>query len=162
LPLARFLGRQRQVDEALRLCEDAWRAGPAEAVAEAAVAVVRGGGTTDEQLQAVERRVVAAIEQQPDSARLGPAPAELPDTQGKYTEAITQYRQVLQRDPQHVGALNNLAWLLTLKEGQGEEALALIQRAIDRTGPRADVLDTRAVAFLTTGQSKPALDDLQE
>jgi predicted Zn-dependent protease len=58
-------------------------------------------------------------------------------------------------------ALNNLAWLLAQQgKKQTEEALALINRALDHHGAAASLLDTRAVIYLKAGKSDLALQDL--
>src|SRR5262249_51791481 len=59
-------------------------------------------------------------------------------------------------------ALNNLGWLLALREGKGTEAQALLQAALDSFGPLPSLLDTRAVIYLTLGRSTAAIADLEE
>jgi regulator of sirC expression with transglutaminase-like and TPR domain len=58
-------------------------------------------------------------------------------------------------------ALNNLAWLLALREPHTGEALDLIGRAIELVGPEAGLLDTRAMVYLKTGRSELAIRDLE-
>jgi Tfp pilus assembly protein PilF len=71
------------------------------------------------------------------------------------------YRQVLDRDPRQVVALNNLAWMLAERGTSSDEALTLINRAIESYGPRPEFLDTRAVVQLTLGKHQDAVDDLK-
>jgi predicted Zn-dependent protease len=59
-------------------------------------------------------------------------------------------------------AHNNLAWILALRDGKGEDALAYANRAIEALGPIPELLDTRAVAYLAAGQAKAAVDDLKQ
>jgi len=58
--------------------------------------------------------------------------------------------------------LNNLAWLLALKEGNGDEALKHVQSAIDLRGPMPKLLDTRGIIYVKLGKHKEAVDDLEE
>ncbi len=58
-------------------------------------------------------------------------------------------------------ALNNLAWLLAHRADQAAEALTLINRAIDKYGPRPELLDTRAVALINRGNLEAATRDLE-
>ena len=162
LALARFLARHRRVDEALRLCDAAWVDCPPEAVAAASLTVLRTGGGTPAHYRAVERRVSAALQQQPASLALARIQAELLDSQGRYPEAMGWYRKVLQGDPNNFQVLNNLAWLLALHDGRGEEALALLRQAVACAGPVADLLDTRAVVHLTLKQASEAVADIEE
>jgi tetratricopeptide (TPR) repeat protein len=56
--------------------------------------------------------------------------------------------------------LNNLALLLALQHQPGDEALQLINKAIDGVGPVAALLDTRGTVKLhTKGPELKALDD---
>ena len=54
---------------------------------------------------------------------------------------------------------NNLAYQLAAS-GRGAEALEVIGDAIDQLGPRADFLDTRALAYLASGDYGNAIKDL--
>jgi Tfp pilus assembly protein PilF len=64
-------------------------------------------------------------------------------------------------EPNHLVALNNLAWLLAHRGAKGEEALALINQALLAYGPRGDLLDTRALVFLSMQQCERARADLE-
>jgi cellulose synthase operon protein C len=58
-------------------------------------------------------------------------------------------------------ALNNLAWLLALRDqGKTQEALKLIDRAIEIQGPVPSLLGTRSVVLIRAGQFDRALTDL--
>src|SRR5262249_8007844 len=88
--------------------------------------------------------------------------AAVRELQGRYREAESLYRTAIARDARDAVPLNTLAWLIALKDGSGRAALGLINRAIERAGPDPELLDTRAVIYLTTGQSDRALTDLDE
>jgi tetratricopeptide (TPR) repeat protein len=79
----------------------------------------------------------------------------------RYPEAIAAYRKVLQQVPTHVAALNNLAYLAALHQGDSVEGLRLIDAALERTGPVAELLDTRGVVHLVAGDANRAVADLK-
>jgi tetratricopeptide (TPR) repeat protein len=110
----------------------------------------------------VERLLEAALAKEPGNGGLMVCVAFFRDLQGRYDEAETFYREVLKRDSHNLIALNNLSGLLALKKHKGAEALELIARAVALMGPVPDLRDTRAVIYLTMGQSEAAIEDLEE
>jgi tetratricopeptide (TPR) repeat protein len=162
LVLARFLSRHGRLPEALALCEKAWQTCPPEAVAFTCVRAVRDGAAGQEQLDRVEGWLTAAVRKNPRSARLLVLLAELQDQRGDHAKAARAYRTILAQDGQNTLALNNLAYLLAVREGDAQEALELINRAINRDGPVAELLDTRALVYLKAGQPERAVQDLQK
>jgi tetratricopeptide (TPR) repeat protein len=162
LELAGYLGRQGQVDQALDLCRRARRRCAPEAVAGSTVAVLRAGEPRKADCAEVGRWLVGEIEKNPRSAALLQMRAELFENQGRAEQAEAAYRRVLRVDPGHLLALNNLAYLLALRGGDAAEALGLINRALRVAGPRAELLDTRAVVYLALGRLGQARNDLAE
>ncbi len=162
LELALFLGRQNRAEEALALCEPAWKTCPPETVADASVTVLYAARVTPAQCQRVAGWLEAAIQKHSERATLLFQLANVRHMQGRYPDAVKLFRQVIERDPRHALALNNLAWLLIFKENKGKEALELIQRAVHVRGDTAEMLDTRGVVYLALGQSEPAIQDLEE
>lgn len=85
------------------------------------------------------------------------------DIQGNTAKLDTLYREFLTRsdatDLQKAIVRNNLAFQLAVN-GNGQEALNVIGDAIDQLGPRADFLDTRALAYLASGDFDNAIKDL--
>ena len=60
-------------------------------------------------------------------------------------------------------SLNNLAWLTALREKKPSgEALKLINLAINRKGPLPELLDTRGIVYLKSGDFEHALEDLKQ
>ncbi|MEZ6121332.1 MAG: hypothetical protein R3C28_32920 [Pirellulaceae bacterium] len=55
---------------------------------------------------------------------------------------------------------NNLAYMLAVS-GRGQDALQVVEGAIDQLGPRGDLLDTRAMAYIAAGEHAKAVEDLQ-
>jgi len=64
-------------------------------------------------------------------------------------------------NPNNVDALNNLAWLLALRDqNKAPEALELIKHAIDVQGEVSSLVDTRSVVLIRLGQLDRAIRDL--
>jgi cellulose synthase operon protein C len=74
---------------------------------------------------------------------------------GKYELAETRFRRVLQAQPEHAAAMNNLAWLLVRRGDSG--ALALAEAANVRVPNRPAFMDTLAAALAANGQAARAL-----
>lgn len=161
LARARHLALRQRTAEALQLCRQVWKAVPEAQAARTAVAVLRTGRPTDEQQRLVESWLQEALRHAPGSVPLLLSLAELRDHQGRYAEVEQVYRQILQHEPLNSFALNNLAWYLTLRTGNGTEALELLDRAVQRFGPSTQMLDTRALAWLALGKPEQAVRDLQ-
>lgn len=116
--------------------------------------------TQPEQRQKVEQWLSAALARHAEVAvPLRALTAELFEVQGRYTDAIRSYRQCLESDSGNVLVLNNLAFLLAATEGRADEALTLINSAIEAAGPRAELLDTRAAVNLKRSQPDLAVKD---
>ncbi len=162
LLLVQSLNRQKRYKEAAELCERAWQGRcPAEIVAGTHVGVLQAGRLTGEPFARAERLLGEALGQKKDSAALLLAMAGLKGLAGHFEEEETLYRQVLAVDARNVVALNNLAWLLSQRGGNGAEALPLIERAIKAFGPTPDLLDTRALVHLSLKQGERARADLE-
>jgi tetratricopeptide (TPR) repeat protein len=163
LALAACLGRQGRAAEVLDLCEKAWPICPPASVAGTCLAALHAAPPSPEQFQRVERWLQAARKEHPEAgAALLICLADLRDLQGQYAEAIALYRKVIERDNRNVMVLNNLAFLLAVKEGKGAEALQFLKQALDIAGPAPELLDTRALVHLSVGRSDLALKDLEE
>jgi tetratricopeptide (TPR) repeat protein len=156
------LARQQRYDEAVALAEKAWPACPGETLAPAHVGVLRVAKKTGEPCTRAEQLLTAALRRTPEAPALLLALADLEDLRGRYAQAEEYYRRALRKDANSVVALNNLAWLLSQRGGKGEEALPLINRAIELLGRRPDLLDTRALVYLTLNQPERARADLEE
>jgi tetratricopeptide (TPR) repeat protein len=162
LARARFLGRQYRLGEALELCEWAWPVAGAERAAPVYLALLQTAGATPKHYRRVELLLLTALRHSPRAVPLLLALAEIRDLQGRYPEAAARYRQILSQQPDHLLALNNGAWLLAWQKGKTDEALGLIERAIELAGPQAALLDTRGVIHLQAGRLEAATRDLQQ
>lgn len=78
---------------------------------------------------------------------------------GKVERAETVYRDLLQRDPQHAEALNNLAWILNEQKRPGGEALELARRAVALRPQDPNFRDTLGVLLWSAGQPGEAQEE---
>jgi tetratricopeptide (TPR) repeat protein len=184
LLVANMQGRLGNYRAAIDLCEEVRQAAPdyfkdnepaAAALAleakAAAVAILRTNkpsealltqfGQWQEQRQRVEAILQDAIKQNPKDSSSRLHLADLMELQGKHLEVEKLCREVLRENDTNLVALNNLAWLLGQNAVQGAEALTLIERAIEKHGPRPELLDTRAIILLNKGDVDHALRDLE-
>lgn len=157
LLLAGYLARHDRLSEALTICDEAWKTCPHEAVAQTCIASVRAGKPTPDDIQRVERGLAAAKE----SLSILIQQADWKQYREQYAEAIAIYRAILTREPKQVVVLNNLAFLIAVKDGQTEEATRLIDAALAFTGPHAEFLDTRAVILTRANRAEEAIIDIQ-
>jgi tetratricopeptide (TPR) repeat protein len=162
LVLAAFLGHQGRVAEALDICTRAANRCAPEAVGETYLEVLQSSLVRERDYQAVSVWLEEALEKNRNSLILVLCLAQLRDLQGRYPESQALYRKALEQDGKSVVALNNLAWSLALASGKGQEALALIERAIDIFGPTPELVDTRAVVYLTLGKATRSAADLED
>ena len=89
--------------------------------------------------------------------------AELLDLQSRYAELEEIYQGLLKNanvtGNQRAFVLNNLAYLLAAQNKTGESR-KLIEEAVQIMGPTSDLRDTRALVYMTYGNSRQAIEDL--
>ena len=172
LAVAAFLGKHGTTDEALDEVEKALQSEkvPVAAALPAVISIFtqkrkKGTAITPEQFARAEVWFKRAAEEAPYHKAVQLQTAALRDLQEDYAEQIRIYRQFLARgdvlDREKAVVWNNLAFLLAAGGDQGQEALKMINQAIDLLGPVPELLDTRAVALIATGDYKAAVADLK-
>ncbi len=159
LALIDFLARQNRASDALALCDTAWRSFPSDVVARASASIAAHAKLTEPQTLQIESWLLKALEQKPNDLALQVRMARFRAFQSRYDEAEAIYSRVLAEDPYNAEALNNLAWHLIFRHHRGQEAIALVNRAINVAGEIPSLLNARALAFMDLGQSDPALAD---
>lgn len=123
-------------------------------------------GTADKvQLQRLDDILEVAINRFHRDPLLLLAMADLRSRQGRYdgaegAEAL--YREILAKQDRDVLAMNNLAVLLALRGVKLDEALQLVNGAIEIVGPMAAMLDSRASVHMARGEPAEALKDMAE
>ncbi len=83
------------------------------------------------------------------------------DRLGQHAEAEATLRRVLELDPGHAGALNNLGYSLADRNERLEEALDLIQRALAREPWNGAFLDSLGWVLFRLGRYEEALEPLE-
>jgi len=160
--LASFLARQGRTREALDLVAQTWKTGDPEGLATVAVAVIHNGTASDAQLAELDRILQAALTQFHRPRLLLRAMADACLRQQRYPAAEAIYRELLAKDPRDVTALNDLSVMLVFEGKRLEEALQLIEQAIDVAGPVPGMLDSRATVYLAMEKPEEALADLDK
>jgi tetratricopeptide (TPR) repeat protein len=170
--LASLHGRLGNFAEAIDLCDQVRRAGRRDEAFGIAVGILRSARPEPTQqaaldrwtaqLRRVEESVRESLKLDAENVSLRLQLADLVELQGKFGEVEAICRQVLAQDKGNLVALNNLAWLLSHQPGKADEALGYINRAIEQYGPRADLLDTRAVVYLNLGRNDQSVRDLEK
>jgi Flp pilus assembly protein TadD len=80
----------------------------------------------------------------------------------RFDEAEAIFRRAVVNNPHEAEALNSLAWELAMREpGNVDEALQLINRAIEIRGSVPTLVDTRGVVFIRAKLFDRALQDLR-
>ncbi len=164
LALARFLGHQGRIEEALAVCDQVRAQSEPLVFATTCEALMQRPEATEAQRQRVRLWLQDAIQQHPDQPALLTRLGVLQGFQGQYNEAEQSYRRALSANPHDTVALNNLAWLLALQGGtaRAREALALVQRAIAQIGPHPELLDTQTVAYLAAERGDLAVETIRQ
>ena len=114
---------------------------------------------------ALERddRVAArqALEEVVTLAPQAPSPvfalAQLQDLLGDYDAAITSYRRLLELQPDHIVALNNLAYALAVRRKAPAEARSLAERAALAAPKSGVIVDTYAWILHLLGEDELAV-----
>lgn len=164
LSLIRFLGRQDRHSEALALCEAHWNELPAQVIGGVAIGLIRHGAVAEPASTEIAAHLDAALVAATEDAQkieLLRLLADLRDYQLRFDDAQSIYLQILGLDPDHVIALNNLAWLMA-RSGRAAEAMQLVARAVEKAGPYPELLDTTAVVLLEAGRTAEAVALLEE
>ncbi|MEX2176840.1 MAG: tetratricopeptide repeat protein [Pirellulaceae bacterium] len=159
--VAGSLAKQGRFDDAIAFCEQAAKTDVSaqSAIVIAAILVDNSPGPAD--FQRAEPVLAKALQDFGTDVRLLYSLGVLRVLQNRYDESIVLFRKVIELDPQNVPAINNLALLLADNAASRQEALALIDKAIDISGMEADLLDTKGAILVYDGQSAAAVSLLE-
>jgi tetratricopeptide (TPR) repeat protein len=149
-----------QREKALRWLRDpSWKV-PLNLRASAEIAGLRSAHAGEDECRAVEKWLREEAAKNPE-VTLDLHLADLAEMRHDFKTAEVQCRKVLSKEPNHVIAMNNLAWVLAHR-GPSPEALSLVQKAISMIGPIPDLLETRAKAYLALCRAPEAVQDLED
>ena len=107
-------------------------------------------------LDEAKEQIETVLADKKDDVSLLAALAVLEQTQGDLKQAEKHYRRVLRLDPGNVLANNNLAMLLLELNRSADEALKLVEAALEKAPQSATVLTTHACALLEAKQHDAA------
>lgn len=160
LPLAAFLISRKRSEEAIELARR--RADEAHVVVTARImsGAIRAKVPDMSKVSTVETWIAQRLKEHQNDpetfAALLSALAEVHDAQGRYDEAIEDYRRSIAIRKTDL-AVNNLAMLLALhRPGAAAEARKMMDELIAMRGPEPTFLDTRAVCALVQGEKMTA------
>ncbi len=109
--------------------------------------------------------VIHQIEAQPDNADLYQVLGDIYYSEEDFGKTIAAYQKAIAIDPDHVRALNNLAWLYATCPQPDcrhpQKALQLAKRAASLS-PEAHILDTLAEAYYVNGDIQKALSTSED
>ena len=160
--LAAFLARQRRIDEALELLDRASNSTNPTVLSQISSILLRSTKMDEEQVRQLSRLLDRAMEQHGRSAQFLMVMADINMRQARHADAERLYREILRENSGHAFAMNNLAVLLALQGIKRDEALELMDQAIEIAGPIGAMLDSRASVYMSLNEPKKALDDLEE
>jgi tetratricopeptide (TPR) repeat protein len=163
LVLADFLGNSGDLKGTLDLCEQLFKDVNPRQVVAIAVNAAGSNKAEKEQFDRVEALIKSAQEKEKEPKLFTEWELHLAiikERRGDYLAAEALYRGILVREPANEIVMNNLAFMLGLR-GKSAEANELIQALITKTGPLAELLDTRAVIQLGQGKHADAEKDIR-
>lgn len=168
--LATFVGQHRDVDRAFDMLRQFTNNSNLVPIIEAANRLLRVkrdevGDKFDPQVDSWLQR---AQRENPGSLAVLLVEADVRDAQGRYEDSASVYRKALDsRDlegARKAVVLNNLAYLLALGAAEQQspnEAIKLLNEAVNILGPISDILDTRAVLWLERDEFQAAVEDME-
>jgi cellulose synthase operon protein C len=162
LDLALFFLRQDQTDDALDVLQKTWQNSDPTTVAQVCINLFNKRKDSKEIAEKVEKVLTDARLKFENHPAIVLTLGDLRFGQDRYTESEKFYREILEKNPGHSVAMNNLAVLLTVQNKKLDEALSLINKAIEITGPIASMLDTRACVYIAQDNAEKAISDMNE
>jgi tetratricopeptide (TPR) repeat protein len=160
LSYAVLLAETGQGDAAVAVLERASGHVPETQRLAAAIYAIEIGGAEESSAQRIEAWVTALVQTEP-TAETAMLLEHLLRIRGEFGRASELNLELLRVMPDNPVVLNNQAWLLTA-QGAGKQALPLIERAIEISGPEAYLLDTRAMARADANDVTGAISDLEQ
>jgi tetratricopeptide (TPR) repeat protein len=161
-----FLGRQGRISEALDVCDQNWNKLPIGDIAMAAVSAFYYGVPKEEDFTKLEARLGDLRRNNPNDLRVALALADLYSLHGELGKgkAISLYRDLLRQRQYESNPiiLNNLAWLLSEESDKIEQAVSMINRAIDQAGRDSSLLDTLGMIHVRQGKANEAIIEITE
>ncbi len=156
-----YLARQGRASDALAEFEKVWSTvEPAVYVPMLCESALHINPSTS---PAVIQKIVDRVEAETKkNDALKPYLAALYSIINRVPEGIATSYEVLAKDKNNVFTLNNLAFMIALKDGKHDEGITLIRSAIGVAGPLPTLLDTEATILIAAGRANDAIEKLRE
>jgi tetratricopeptide (TPR) repeat protein len=122
--------------------------------------LIRKGDTDESLIDLAQKQLVDYSVSQKDDKKILQSLADLWIWRSNESQAIETFRRIVQDRPNDVIALNNLAMLLADSPTNTQEALPLINRAIELVGTKAALMDSKAYVLLRLGRYEEAISIL--
>lgn len=158
---AQFLSQTPRVDRALDLLQEYGPTSSPLLVANMAITMMKNPRASSQQLQRLQQLFEAYMQNHEKILILELTSTELRSWSGDYTGAIAAYRKLLEKNGRSMAILNNLSVLLAQVGGDTEEALGLIEQAIEFATAIPELLDSRGLIHLAAKRPEKALADFQ-
>ncbi|MEN6451055.1 MAG: tetratricopeptide repeat protein [Thermoguttaceae bacterium] len=163
LVLAVFLRAQGKLDDALAIVDKVQDNSAQQDIIRVCAAMWAGGNKLTPaqvgRMDAIVERALAKFDRPAALLSLG---AEIRIRQARYADAEALYRESLKKSKSDVVVMNNLAVLLALQNVKLDEALKLMDQAVDTAGRVGAMLDSRASVYIAKKDSKNALKDIRD
>ena len=154
--LAISLTKLDRYSEAIQLCVDSAEKDKSTRPIIVLSTVLSDASPSAEEFKQIEPLVKEALELHPENTIVQLSAASIRIVQNQDAEAIKLLRGVLKENPNNVIALNNLAALLGEQPSAREEALQLINKAIELSGKHPALYDTKGTLLVYTGDAEEA------
>ena len=159
--LALTLMRQDRAREAIALCEAAVEHDSSSRPAVVLTSILLEAGGKPAHMELAEGMLTVALQKFPEDISLLYNLGMLRTLADRYPEAIDLLRKVVTLNPRHVAALNNLAVLVAETPDQRDQAMQLVDQAIELRGQQSTLLDTKGTIFVFGGKSSEAITLLE-
>jgi tetratricopeptide (TPR) repeat protein len=146
--LATSLARAGQLKEALDLCTTRYRESKDVTVLYAMTDLISTHGKSDGAIKTVADLVRDAMKTEQRNVKLLESAAVLEFLSSKHDESERLLREALAIAPRDVSVLNNLACVLADKGIKLDEAVTLVDKAIEIQSGEAPLLDTKGIVLL--------------
>jgi Flp pilus assembly protein TadD len=155
--------QQGNADEAINVCLQQSLGSPSPEAATVIAQILSTGKSVSPEN---DRKALRAIDEALDADRgnidLLMSTAVLRIKREDDDDAIRLFRRVVELQPNHVLALNNLATMLAERQDQLDDAKMYVERAISASGRQPALLDTLGTILVRAQQPEPAIAALEE
>lgn len=160
--VAQSLAQQGKVDDAVRICLDSAGESPSSAAAVVLAQLLAARKVSPDLERQAQRAIDAALDADRANVDLLMSVAVLRITRDDNDEGIRLLQRVVEIEPRHTLALNNLATLLAERKAQLGAAQEYVERAIAIVGRQPALLDTLGTILLHSKNYDGAITALEE